>query len=131
MGERPVEEFASRVNELMRFVIQKGMDVKHAGVQAVGTEVLSRIGKKGGPGEIMKLMGGTLEDQFKELKKFNEQIGNEAKLRLGELSTPDLMKELELFEPGGAEPGMKREEVIQKIIKKIDLEATLEELIGR
>ncbi len=131
LGGKPVEEFAARVNEIMRFVIQKGMDVKHAGVRAVGEDVITNLGKKLGTQSILKLMSseGT-KDQFKDLAKFNESIKNEAKLRLGALSNEELRVEAGRFEPAQAaeHANLSRSDLIGRITKHVDLEATFEEL---
>ncbi|GAG56770.1 unnamed protein product, partial [marine sediment metagenome] len=99
LGGRPVQEFAARMNEMMRFIIQKGMDEKHAGIQAVGTTILKNVAKKGGPQVIMKIMDKEKE-QFGELWDFNEEIARSAELRLGALSTEDLKRELKGFQLG-------------------------------
>jgi len=129
LGGRPVQEFGARVNEIMRFVIQKGMDVKHAGVEAVGRKIISNIGKANGAEIIMKAMKEA-EDQFGELVDFNEQIENEVKLRLGKVSTGELKKELKRFEPDidTSTLNMSRENIMQLIIKHVNLEAVFEEL---
>lgn len=99
LGGRPVQEFAARMNEIMRFIIQKGMDEKHAGVRAVGADILENVAKKGGANLIINAMEAE-RDQFGELWDFNEQIATEAKLRLGALPTQELMGELKRFELG-------------------------------
>lgn len=100
LGERPVQEFAARMNEMMRFVIQKGMDEKHAGIQSIGKHILSNVSKESGARIIMSIMGKEKE-QFDELIDFNEQIRKSATLRLGALSTKELRGELKRFEIGG------------------------------
>lgn len=130
LGGRPVQEFATRVNEIMRFVIQKGMDVKHAGVEAVGQQILANIGKRGGTEFIREAMLAA-KDQWDELLDFNDQIANEVRLRLGKFSTDELMRELQRFEPEvdiSQLTGISREEIIQRIIKHVDVIATFEEL---
>lgn len=99
LGERPVQAFATRMNEIMRFVIQKGMDEKHAGVKAVGEDILSNVAKKGGARTIWKIMKEE-EDQFDDLWDFNSQIIKEAQLRLGALPTSELKGELKRFQIG-------------------------------
>jgi len=129
LGNRPVQAFASRMNEILRFIIQKGMDVKHAGVKAVGQLILERIGKKGGVKEIMDAIKKHSDD-FGELLDFEQEIINEAKLRLGKLSTPELQRELALFEPDIdiTKLTTDRKKLISSITKHINLEATFEEL---
>jgi len=129
LGGRPVQEFAARVNEIMRFVIQKGMDVKHAGTEAVGQKIISNIGRPSGAEAIMKAMKDSA-DQFEELASFNEQITNEVKLRLGAVSTRELHTELKRFEPDTdiADLNINRQEIIQRILKHVDLQAVFEEL---
>ena len=129
LGGRPVQEFATRVNEIMRFVIQKGMDVKHAGSEAVGQKIISNIGRPSGAEAIMKAMEDSRE-QFEELADFNDQITNEVKLRLGAVPTGELHKELKRFEPDTeiADLNINRQEIIQRIIKHVDLQAVFEEL---
>jgi len=165
LGGRPVQEFATRMNEIMRFVIQKGMDEKHAGVEAVGTEILKNVAKKGGARTIMRIMREE-EDQFGDLWDFNEQITKEAQLRLGALPTTELKGELKRFQVGRmtyddlkkefeslggevsgdaprevladalveaakeADISKNRSQIINEIIKYIDLEAVFEELFG-
>lgn len=130
LGNRPVQEFAARMNEILRFVIQKGLDEKHAGVEAVGKHIIANVGKKGGAEAIMNIMEKE-EDQFKDLWKFNDQIKQEAKLRLGKHPTETLREELKRFQPDIAEDmlaGMSRQELIDRITKQIDLSAVFEEL---
>ena len=129
LGGKPVEAFATRVNEIMRFVIQKGMDVKHAGVEAVGTQIIANIGKATGADMIMKAMNEA-KDQFSELADFNAQIQNEVRLRLGALSTEELKKELKLFEPDIDlnALNLSREDMMQKVLRHVDLRAVFEEL---
>jgi len=130
LGNRPVQEFAARMNEILRFVIQKGMDEKHAGVEAVGKHIIANVGKKGGAQAIMAIMEKE-RDQFKELWKFNDQIKQEAKLRLGKYPTKVLRKELKRFQPDIPKDvlsGLSRESLINKITKYVDLSAVFEEL---
>jgi len=130
LGRDPVGEFAARVNEILRFVIQKGMDVKHAGVEAIGPQLLSRIGKS----NVSEFVGKSLDDakkgidkNWEELSDFNDEITNQMKLRLGSLSTEELKKELQLFEPE-AEVDISREALMERILSKVNIEATFEEL---
>lgn len=129
LGGRPTQEFATRVNEIMRFVIQKGMDVKHAGVEAVGKTIIANIGKTSGAEIIMKAME-EFKDQFEDLAAFNDQIANEVKLRLGAVSTDELKKELKRFEPdvGVEDLNIDRSAIMKRIIKHVDLQAVFEEL---
>jgi TP901 family phage tail tape measure protein len=165
LGGRPVQEFATRMNEIMRFVIQKGMDEKHAGVEAVGAGILKNVAKKGGARTIMRIMREE-EDQFGDLWDFNEQITKEAQLRLGALPTTELKGELKRFQVGRmtyddlkkefeslggevsgdvpreilvdalveaakkADISKDRSQIVNEIIKYIDLEAVFEELFG-
>ena len=127
---KPVQEFATRVNEIMRFVIQKGMDVKHAGVRAVGQDIIANIGKSSGAATIIKAMNEA-KDQYDELADFNDQIENEVRLRLGKFSTEDLRQELKRFEPDidiASIANIDRETLMKQIVKHVDLEATFEEL---
>ena len=130
LGGKPVEEFATRVNEIMRFVIQKGMDVKHAGVQAVGKTIIENVGKTSGANIIMDAMEEE-KKQFDELLDFNKQIENEVRLRLGEVSTGDLQQELKRFEPDidmTEVAQMDRQAIINRIIEKVNIAAVFEEL---
>ncbi len=126
LGGDPVGEFAARVNEIMRFVIQKGMDVKHAGVEAIGPQLLARIGKKSGT-EFIRQALQDVDDSWKELAEFNEQITNQMLLRLGKFSTKDLQTELKRFDPE-ADVDLDRSDLIKRIIGKVNIEATFEEL---
>ena len=129
LGGRPVQEFATRVNEIMRFVIQKGMDVKHAGVEAVGMDIIANIGKTTGAETIMKAMEESKE-QFEELADFNKQIENEVRLRLGAVSTGELKKELKRFEPDVDISDLKidRQAIVKRIVEHVNLQAVFEEL---
>lgn len=130
---KPVEEFQTRVQELTRFVIQKGMDVKHAGTKSVATEVFSRIGKLGGAEELYEYMQKNKE-QFDELLDFDEQIAQSVRLRLGALSTREVAEELNRFLKGAGERlvdvsgDFDRESLIKKVVEKVNLKATLEEM---
>jgi hypothetical protein len=163
LGGKPAEEFAVRVNEMLRFVIQKGMDVKHAGMQAVGQKIIENINRAGGVDAIKKAMT-EMSDQFDELVDFNAQITNEAKLRLGAISTGELKGELKRFQLGRlnydeikrdfeaqggatatdaprevlvealvesakkADLGRNRGQIVDEIVKYIDIYAVFEEL---
>ena len=129
LGGKPVEEFSARINEILRFIIQKGMDVKHAGVKAVGTTILENVAKKGGIDKIMEAIKENADD-FGELLDFEEQIANSARLRLGKLSTEQLKRELQLFEPDVdiATLTSDREKLIKRIVSHLGLRATFEEL---
>jgi len=130
LGGRPVQEFAQRVNEVMRFVIQKGMDVKHAGTKAVGEDIIANIGKESGAEMIMMAMEEA-KDQFSELADFNEQIKKSVELRLGAFSTEDVRKELQRFKPDidmAELAKMDRQTLINRIASHVDLGAVFEEL---
>jgi len=134
LGGRPVQEFAARMNEVMRFVIQKGMDEKHAGVRAIGNEILGNIGRRQGVEEIMMAMNAE-KKQFDELWDFNDQIATSIRLRLGKLPTEDIRKEVALFRSGEAgkpidlsEITGTRSQMIEEIVKYVDIEAFFEEL---
>jgi glycosyltransferase involved in cell wall biosynthesis len=93
LGERPIEEFAARTNELMRFVIQKGMDVKKSGEKPVAGELVQHLtkGKKGVTELWQKILS---EESYKELKEFKDSNEKAIKMRLGTLPTDQIRKEL-------------------------------------
>jgi len=122
--------FGTRINEILRFVIQQGFDVKHPGVQSAANKIIENIGKKGGIESIIEVLNAE-EGPLKKLQKFNEQIENEVRLRLGKHPTEALREELKRFEPELTEAvvgNLSREEIIKRVIKHVDLAATFEEL---
>jgi TP901 family phage tail tape measure protein len=129
LDKKPAEAFAVRINEMLRFVIQKGMDVKHAGVEAVGQKIIENLNKATGAQKIKEAMS-SMSEQFGELADFNAQISNEVRLRVGKLSTPQLKEELKLFEPDidAAKLSNDREELIKGIISHVDMNAVFEEI---
>ncbi|MFA5396084.1 MAG: 3'-5' exonuclease, partial [Methanogenium sp.] len=131
LGEKPVEEFAARMNEVMRFVIQKGLDEKHAGVKSAGLDLIANVTKSSGAKKIIESMSSDAS-KFEELSQFNDQITREVQLRLGEHPTESLREELKRFSPEGVSESqisnMGRKDLEKAIIGQVNLEAVFKEL---
>ena len=135
-GGKPEEEFHTMLNEMVRFGIQKGMDVKHAGEKPVAGEMVSAIVK--GPeaiGELAEKIGigkGPGEGVYGELKDFSASIDESIAGRLGRLSTEDVRKEAEMLikakGTGEGVGGLDRKALVALIVEKAGFRAFLEEL---
>ena len=94
LGAEPVMEFQTMINELLRFGIQKGMDVKHAGEFPVAGEVVKELSK--GEKAAEKLFERIVvegEDAFSDLGDFALANEKAIRSRLGALSLTELKKE--------------------------------------
>lgn len=92
MGGSPEEEFHGMINEVLRFGIQKGMDVKHAGAKPVAGEMSEFLAR--GPKGAEELYRRIMEDDsYKELKEFSDTNKEVIDRRLGALSTDELRDE--------------------------------------
>lgn len=137
LGDNAAEEFHTAMNEILRFGIQKGMDVKHAGQKPLAGEMVKYLSKDiGGAQELYtKILE---EDSYKELKDFDAANRKAIEMRLGALSTPDLAAEARsILTARGEDVGQIdkmstspdfREMLKELIVEKIGLKGFLEEL---
>lgn len=133
-GGKPEEEFHTMINEMVRFGIQKGMDVKHAGEKPVAGEMLDflRKGPKGA-NELWKKTQDPSEKSYGDLRDFASDNEKAIRMRVGELSTSELSEEARsiTIARGGDASGIdsaSREELIKIIIEKVGFKGFLEEV---
>lgn len=132
-GGRPEEEFQTMLNEMVRFGIQKGMDVKHAGEKPVARDMIEYLtrGTKGAS-ELWSRIQDSEDNTFGDLRDFSKANESSIKMRLGALSTSDIMAEArKLVESRGEKldvSGMNRDELIKLIVEKVGFKGFLEEL---
>jgi len=84
----------TQMNELLRFSIQKGMDVKHAGEGTVSRDIIRALTFAKGDSSAFISRVNT-EDDLKGLKEFMEQNEASLKMRFGAMSTGELKTEAE------------------------------------
>jgi TP901 family phage tail tape measure protein len=134
MGGKPEEEFHTMINEVLRFGIQKGMDVKHAGDKPVAGEMLMYLTRGiEGAGDLWKRIEDTEDKTFGDLRDFSKDNEKAVRMRLGELPTGEIAKEAEMITSarGGnvaALDGKTRSELIDLIVEKVGLKGFLEEM---
>lgn len=142
-GGKPEEEFHTMLNELVRFGIQKGMDVKHAGEKTVASEIVAGVAS-GNVEDLAKRIGiieGLVdpdagEKVYGDLKDFAAAVEDSVRGRLGKLPTADVRKEAyTIAQAKGADSkellgmeGASRKELIEGIVKKSGFKAFLDEL---
>ena len=132
LGGRPEEEFHTMLNEILRFGIQKGMDVKHAGERPVAGEMVKFLSKgQEGAGDLWKQIKGT-DTAYGELKDFAEANQTAIENRLGALPTGEILKEAKILTAARGEgivlDDKTREELKQVIVDRVGLKGFLEEL---
>ena len=131
-GYNPEEEFNTFINEISRFSIQKGMDVKHAGEKPVAGKIVKYLSR--GLQGSDELWGAVQTDkQLGDLKDFAGDSEKAIRLRLGEMSTEDIMKDLSglMTSRGESTEGlsnMGRSELIDKVVEKLGLKGFLDEM---
>ena len=130
MGGNPAKEFTTMINEVLRFAIQKGMDVKHAGEKPLGGEITRSLAK----GDTNTLWDKIQKDSsYKELKEFSDAAEETIKMRLGALPTDEIMKEAKSLISSRGEVNTEldsssRKELISLIVEKVGFKGFLEEL---
>ena len=80
----------------MRFMIQKGMDTKHAGTKSVASDMFERIYTPGGADKLYDFMQANSK-QFDDILDFNQEIEKSVRIRLGDLPTNEIAEELNRF----------------------------------
>jgi len=125
------EEFHTMLNEMFRFAIQKGMDVKHAGAPPIAGELVNYISKGvGGAQGLWERI--EKEDSYGELKDLYESSQEAIMFNLGKKPT-DLIREVArdisnargLGEDVGQMP---RNELTQLIVDQLGFKGFLEQL---
>jgi hypothetical protein len=123
------------MNEMFRFGIQKGMDVKHAGEKPIAGEMVHFLsgGKKGAETLWQKIQSEDKSSPYKDLKAFAGDSEQAIRMRVGELSTPEILAEAKkvTVARGGNTGGLdtsSREKLIQVLIDKVGFKGFLEEL---
>jgi TP901 family phage tail tape measure protein len=133
-GATPEKEFHTMINEIVRFAIQKGMDVKHAGTVPVAGEMVKLIAKgRGGVEELWKNILDESDSSYSELRDFYEANKEVLKRRAGGMKTGELVSSLsEIYEiedlPKKELVGLGREELISKIVEQFGLKGFLNRL---
>lgn len=127
----PSGEFHTMLNELERFAIQKGMDVKHAGEMPVAGEMVRLLTQKGG---TKRLLSDIQEkEDYGEFKEFGKANEDAIKNRLGKMGTEMIRGELSAIsgvrgkDIKGIE-AMDRPALVKEVIDLIGLKGFLEEL---
>jgi len=134
LGGKPEFEFQTMINELLRFGIQKGMDVKHAGEFPVAGEVVRELSKGEKAAEkLFDRITDKNEEAFKDLREFAEQNEEAVRRRLGRLSTREVRAEATKLRKGrgmGAEDigEISRTKVVKEIIDMAGFKGFLIEL---
>jgi len=123
-----LRERQTQLNELYRFAVQKGMDVKHAGETPVAGELSSLLTK--GPKALEVLIGKIKAGgNYGGLKDFMEENDKALKLNLGRYKTEDLRKAAQ--EPymniQNAEQ-LNRPELVNAMVKAMGFEGFLRSL---
>ena len=117
----------TQVNELMRFAIQKGMDVKHAGEKTVASEMVQQLttGEKAVDTLIQNIKSG---DSYAELKDFMDANTSALKNQFGRYSTEQL-KELSTLESiDFKDVGPSREAIITSLVDQLGFEGFLKDM---
>jgi TP901 family phage tail tape measure protein len=140
LGEVPEREFHTMMNELYRFAIQSGMDVKH-GVNLITKEITQALAIGGGALNNLWKSIEEADKGFEDLKDFSEHVGMSIKTRLGKLPTADIREEaaniyasrgeeFKIKSGGGFVPGSEasRKELMAAIVEKVGFKGFLEEL---
>jgi TP901 family phage tail tape measure protein len=136
-GQQPIaEDFYAKFNEVFRFALQKGMDVKHAGGRSVSSEIERQLAR--GAEGVKSLWDSIVNDTdevFGELKDFSDNIDKVIKLRLGELSTKTIKEELvSLYEARGVDykptdiAKADRDEIVGMALEATGLKSFFEEM---
>ena len=132
LGNRPEEEFHTMINEILRFGIQKGMDVKHAGERPVAGEIVKFLSKgTEGATKLWEQIEGT-DEVYSELKDFAAANQTAIENRLGALPTGEILKEAKILTKARGEgivlDDKTREELKKVIVDRVGLKGFLEEL---
>jgi hypothetical protein len=134
-GENPEEEFNTMLNEMVRFGIQKGMDVKHAGEKPLAGEMVTYLskGKKGAEEFWSKIQSEDKASPYKDLKEFAGDSEKAIRMRAGELPTSEILKEAQqiTLARGGSTEGLdtsSRAKLVQVLVDKLGFKGFLEEL---
>ena len=134
-GIAPEEEIHTFMNELERFAIQKGMDVKLAGEEPVAGAIASYLSQ--GVEGVEKLLSeigivaGAANEDYKQLLDFSKTSEQEIKERLGKVPTEEIAKEVgAIREARGLKPVKMpgRKEAIEQAVKLVGFEGFLYEL---
>ena len=138
IGKQPELESQTLINEIVRFGIQKGMDVKHAGERPVAGEMVKLLtrGPKGAADLWKKITDDTKFDKsYDELSEFQKVNEKAIKLRTGALPTEQIRTELKsLYKARGTKfdagelAGADREQLQQAVVDAVGLKNFLEEL---
>jgi hypothetical protein len=138
VGKQPELESQTLINELVRFGIQKGMDVKHAGERPVAGEMVKYLtkGPKGAADLWKKITDDTTSDKsYAELADFQKANEKAIRLRTGALPTEQIREELKsLYAARGTKvdagklAGADREQLQQAVVDAVGLKNFLEEL---
>ena len=137
LGEDAAGEFHTYMNEILRFGIQKGMDVKHAGQKPIAGEMVGFLTR--GMEGAQDLYAKVLEDgSYKELKEFGDKSAEAIRTRLGGMKTPDIAKEARMILESRGEGTASiddmtidanyRENLKNLIVEKVGLKGFLEEM---
>ena len=133
-GGNPEEEFHTMINEMLRFGIQKGMDVKHAGEKPVAGEMVGYLSRgPAGAKDLWSRISDKKDDTFKDLRDFSESNKKAIEMRLGELPTSEVLDEARKISVSRGEEAdslgsMDRAQLVSVIVDKIGFKGFLEEM---
>ena len=133
-GVSPEKEFHTMINEMVRFAIQKGMDVKHAGTVPVAGKMVKLIARgRGGIEELWKDILDESDSSYSELRDFYEANEAVIRRRAGGMKTGELVSALsEMYRiedlPEKELVGLGRKELIDKIVEQFGLKGFLNRL---
>jgi len=125
-------EAETQMNELLRFALQKGMDVKHAGAGTVAGDITKGLttGKTGLKDLFKKigLEGGEGTKDFADLKYFAELNAKAIRGQVGKLTNEEVMKQAQALSGGSTELPENRAALVQIIVDKLGFKGFLEGL---
>jgi len=135
IGNKPEEEYHTMMNEMVRFGIQKGMDVKHAGDKPIAGEMVNYLskGKEGASDFWKKIQSDDSSSPYKDLKAFAGDSEKAVRMRAGELSTEDIRSEATSIvgARGGNTKKLEsadRTELVNTLVEQLGFKGFLDEL---
>ena len=134
LGADPGFEFQTMINELLRFGIQKGMDVKHAGEFPVAGEVVRELSKGEMAAEkLFDRITDKNEEAFADLRDFAEQNEIAVRRRLERLPATGLREQARGLRRGRGMgiadiESMARPELTKEIVGMVGFKGFLVEL---
>jgi len=131
LGENTAKEFHTVLNELYRFAVQKGMDVKHAGELPLAGEITTSLARgREGTSELFKKI--ETDKGYGDLKDFANVVEETIRGRAGGLKTETLRSELTSVKIGREEKvdvdNLGRAELIDELVKTVGFKGILNQI---